>query len=656
MADVFVSYASADRQFAERLAKAIADSGRTVWWDRHIKGGAEFSRDIEQQLDEARHVLVLWSKEAVNSRWVRDEAGVAADSGRLVASTIDGTPPPLGFRQFQTIDLSNWTARNASLPADLVDALDLEPVPTPPAATPLPSRRRLWIGIAAALALLIAALAWLRPGPLGDWLGGDRASHSVALAIMPFTAPPGADTAWLGTGLSGALNNNLATLSGLRLTSSTSTQAVAAQSLTSPEIGERLKVSHLVEGEVQKSGENLSIIVRLVEAGSSSQLWTRNYSGTLAQLPALQGQMSADLAAALQARLDVAQGDLGATHRKVDPRAYEAYLRGIELLSLRHAAGKRREALQQFRLASSIAPDFADAYAGRAYLLALSYPDQIGAGWPAIQAEQREATRRALQLDPSNLLAEAARLAALHNFDGQIEPVQAGAERLLAQAPDFAPANYVYASSLAFAGRYREAIAHYDRVVASDPFNQVVRTARMESLIDAGDYAAVRKEALDCAGNCERLLDTWYEAVLVLATPRDYAADYPGLEKVSTHVPPDITLLSRQLADTIIMGKPFTGKLTPDGPGYFLAALEAKVGSLDRALEFADEAAASDHPDGIRSLVNGRRLNFSPAQRADPRYHALFRHPKLVALERYRRKSGLLEGLPVFPVKPYEGR
>jgi hypothetical protein len=68
LADVFLSYARGDRGVAERLAHAIGETGLTVWWDRHIKGGAEFSRDIEQQLDEAARVLVLWSKEAVNSR------------------------------------------------------------------------------------------------------------------------------------------------------------------------------------------------------------------------------------------------------------------------------------------------------------------------------------------------------------------------------------------------------------------------------------------------------------------------------------------------------------------------------------------------------------------------------------------------------------
>ncbi len=123
MADVFLSYGRGDWVTVKRLANAIDKTGLKVWWDRHIKGSTDFSRDSESQLNAASKVLVLWSAEAVNSHWVRDEATVAADSGRLVSATLDGTQPPLGFRQFQTIDLKNWVTKGAAIPSDLAEAL-----------------------------------------------------------------------------------------------------------------------------------------------------------------------------------------------------------------------------------------------------------------------------------------------------------------------------------------------------------------------------------------------------------------------------------------------------------------------------------------------------------------------------------------------------
>lgn len=648
---MFISYASADRAVAERIARGLQAAGLSVWWDRHIKGGAEFSRDIEEQLDSARRVLVLWSREAVNSRWVRDEASVAADSRRLVAATIDGTPAPLGFRQFQTLDLS----RTKGLPDELLEALEALPQAESPARSrPALVSRRL-LALAVAILVGIGLLAWLRPGPVGDWLGATDDQRSVALAIMPFNSPPGPDAAWLGAGLSGSLNNSLASLGGLRLVSGTSTTALAGQRLTAPEIGDKLRVSHLVEGDVQKSPAGLAVIVRLVQASDSSQLWTSSYSGTAEQLPALQASMAADLAAALQARLGVAQGNLS-SNRDVDPRAYQAYLRGVELLSLRNDEAKRREALQQFRLAAASAPDFADAHAGLAYILALSVPRQIGIGWPKLQAEQRRAAARALRIDPDNLLAETARLAALHNFEGQVEPVLRGAEELLRRAPHFGPANYIYGSSLVFAGRLSEALVRFERVIESDPFNQTVRLSRMATLMDLLDYDAVRAEALACKSKCRAFNGLWFEAMLTLATPEQYVEDFPLLIKNSPNIQPDDQRLSRQIADAIILGKPFAGRLPEDEADFVLVALQARLGSTDRAFEQAREAIELFQPDQALGLVNGSRLNFTPEQRADPRYHALFRHPKLVKLERYRRAQGMTAGLPVFPVKPYTGR
>ncbi|WP_162888120.1 TIR domain-containing protein [Sphingomonas mesophila] len=651
MADVFISYASSDRAVAERIARLLGEAGLTTWWDRHIKGGSEFSRDIEEQLDSAAKVLVLWSKEAVKSRWVRDEASVAADSGRLVAATIDGTAAPLGFRQFQTVDLS----RSKALPPELLDALDAAPAERRPPA-PATSRRPLWLALAAAALLSVAALAWFRPGPIAGWLGGtSEQRRSSAVAIMPFSTPPSSDVAWLGAGLSGALNNSLASLGGLRLVSSTSTQAVAGQRLTAPEIAERLHVSHLVEGDVQKTATGVAIIVRLVEAKSSSQLWSRSYSGALTDLPALQANMAGDLAAALQARLGVAQGNLAA-NRDVDSRAFEAYLRGVELMSLRADEQKRREALQQFRLAASTAPDFADAHAGLAYLLALSVPQQIELPWPALKAEQRRSAARALKLDPDNLLAEAARLAALHNFDGQVEPVLEGSRKLLARAPDFTPAQYIYANALSFAGHDREALALFDRVVEADPFNKTARMTRMFAQIDVGNYEAVRADALTCDSDCGGMLNAWFEAMLHLATPEQYARDYPELKRRSPNFPAELETLSRKILDAVILGKPFDGNIPVDQADFFLVAAHARLGSTDTAFRLADLAIERFHPDQVLAMIGTRRLGFSAEQRADPRYHALFRNPKLVHMERYRRARGKLEGLPVFPVKPYAGR
>src|SRR5678816_421812 len=118
MARVFLSYAREDVETARKLAGVLADAGQTVWWDRHVHGGANFSEEIDRELKNAQVVMVLWSPSSIASAWVQDEAAEGRDSGRLVPATLDSVKPPLGFRQLQCIDLSPWHKDGRSEPID----------------------------------------------------------------------------------------------------------------------------------------------------------------------------------------------------------------------------------------------------------------------------------------------------------------------------------------------------------------------------------------------------------------------------------------------------------------------------------------------------------------------------------------------------------
>ncbi|NMQ28203.1 toll/interleukin-1 receptor domain-containing protein [Candidatus Accumulibacter phosphatis] len=109
MADVFISYSSKDRESAQTLATALRAVGRSVWWDREILTGQAFDHAIEKELDAARSVVVLWSRESIGSEWVKNEAASASERGILLPANIDGTRLPLEFRRRHTADLSGWT-------------------------------------------------------------------------------------------------------------------------------------------------------------------------------------------------------------------------------------------------------------------------------------------------------------------------------------------------------------------------------------------------------------------------------------------------------------------------------------------------------------------------------------------------------------------
>lgn len=108
MADVFISYASEDRARAVKLAGALETRGWSVWLDRKIVVGKTFDQVIEHELESARSVVVLWSKDSISSEWVKNEAAVAAERGALVPALIDSVKPPLEFRRRQAADLVGW--------------------------------------------------------------------------------------------------------------------------------------------------------------------------------------------------------------------------------------------------------------------------------------------------------------------------------------------------------------------------------------------------------------------------------------------------------------------------------------------------------------------------------------------------------------------
>jgi hypothetical protein len=108
MNDIFISYASPDRNTAELLAKEFIQRGWSVWWDRQIPPGKSYDEIIENALNSTRCVIVLWSKDSVISRWVKTEAAEAAAKNFLVPVLIDKVQIPLEFKRIEAADLTDW--------------------------------------------------------------------------------------------------------------------------------------------------------------------------------------------------------------------------------------------------------------------------------------------------------------------------------------------------------------------------------------------------------------------------------------------------------------------------------------------------------------------------------------------------------------------
>jgi hypothetical protein len=208
MADVFISYSSADRESARVLAERLGERGLTVWWDRTIAPGRVFDDVIQEALQSAGCVVVLWSDDAVKSNWVRTEAAEGLAQAKLVPALIEPVVPPIEFKRIQAADLSGWTG-DADHPEyrKLVASIDerlqrpaaaaREPrAASPPRPVAAPTRSRLALPVLAAAVLVAGLLAWAGQRWLagrGDTTPASAAGPTLSTAASP--SPPESSTA-----------------------------------------------------------------------------------------------------------------------------------------------------------------------------------------------------------------------------------------------------------------------------------------------------------------------------------------------------------------------------------------------------------------------------------------------------------------------------
>jgi hypothetical protein len=108
MADIFISYASEDKQRVSPIVDEFKKLGWSVFWDRTIPPGKRWHDVIAKELDDSSCVLVVWTQHSISSDWVRDEADEAKQRNVLVPLFLESVKAPLGFRNIQAADLSDW--------------------------------------------------------------------------------------------------------------------------------------------------------------------------------------------------------------------------------------------------------------------------------------------------------------------------------------------------------------------------------------------------------------------------------------------------------------------------------------------------------------------------------------------------------------------
>lgn len=460
MASIFLSYAREDAHQAQALAKCFERAGHSVWWDRHIHGGAEFSDEIETALRDANVIVVLWSAASVKSAWVRDEAAEGRDSGRLVPVQLDECAPPLGFRQLQAIPVTGWSGRgnppNKQALLAAVAARSGKAVETP--AGPAPSqkmRRPLIAGLAAIAVLLALAGSW--------WLLASRSEAPTipVLAVLPFSdLSPQGDKAYLAEGVAEAILSGLAKEPGIKVIGRSSAKQLQDAGGAASEMRRAMGITHVLEGSARSVGDQLRMSVRLIDAADGQQIWAEEYSRRLDNIFAVQDEIGRSVALKLRGSF----GGVAASQPITKADIYALYLAARSKMRDRRLSSLH-EALRLAQRVVATDPRYAPGHALYAELVMHLSADGYGA-IPTGKAREiaRRHAREAIRIAPNSAEGYAA-LGLTAQDESSIEPLST-AIRL---DPSRAEVRQWLGHSFDKLGRGAEALEQFEAAVDMDP-------------------------------------------------------------------------------------------------------------------------------------------------------------------------------------------
>lgn len=506
MAHLFISYSRTDRPVIEKLSAVLEAAGHSVWWDRHIRGGAAFAKDIEAQLQKADAVIVAWSSNANESDWVKDEAVYARDKGKLLPLCLADCEAPIGFRQYQSIDFAKWKSDPTAEPVqNLLNAI----AETTGGAAPAPAAPKsifqkltsspVYLGGAAVALLALAAFivfALSGQGPENltdeqDIAAADNSSVNsadVSIAVLPFAdMSPEGNQEYFADGLSEELLNVLVRVDGLKVASRTSSFALKNEILSISDISERLNVNHVLEGSVRKMGNRVRITAQLIDSHDDKHLWSETYDRHLSDIFRIQDEIATAVVDALRDELGIGEDEeIVIKPATENLTAYDAYLKARELYLARGKANVA-ESMRLFEHAVEIDPEFARGWEGLAGVYA------IATSWGILDKDYSAmalvAAQKALDIDP-DLSAPYAVIGLTYRthyptpWAESIDNLQKAIER----DPKVTDPRLWLGMDFLAIGEMEKAIEIFDGCLELDPSSKLCRKYRSMAYLVLGDF------------------------------------------------------------------------------------------------------------------------------------------------------------------------
>jgi len=466
MADVFVSYARADRARVAPLVAAIVAKGWSVWWDPEITPGQEFDDQIDAEIDAAKAVMVVWTPTSVASRWVRGEAREAADRGILVPVRFDKARLPMDVRAIHTTDVDDWAEDPASPPArEFLHALGAM--------------------IARAPTKTVSTAA-------GAPSAADKPAPMFTICVLPFTNMSGdSEQEYFSDGITEDVITDLSKVSALAIISRNSAFRYKGTHVDIPKVASELKVSHVLEGSVRKAGGRVRISAQLVDAETNNHIWAERYDRDSSDIFALQDEISEAIVKALRLRLLPKEKKAIERRGTDNAEAHNLYLMARQT----HVTGQESDARSAeaiVRLCTrtvEIDPNYAQAWA----LMAIGYL-KLRDARQGYADEGMVAAERALALDPDLAEAHAVK-AQLLLADGNAEAAAKEVEIAFKLNPESYEVNRSAGRLNYQLHRYQDAVRFFEKSASLMEADLNSPSMLISAYTALGDEAGMRRAA-----------------------------------------------------------------------------------------------------------------------------------------------------------------
>ena len=288
-----------------------------------------------------------------------------------------------------------------------------------------------------------------------------------SIVVLPFdNMSKDPEQEYFSDGLTEVLTSDLSKISSLFVIARNSAFTYKGKAINVQGIGKELGVRYVLEGSVQRAGEQVRIVTQLIDTTTGGHLWSERYDRPLKDIFALQDEIVQKITTTLKLQLTLMEKGFSVRKRTDNLEAYDYYLRGVASI-LQGTKEANAQARQMWERALELDPKYATAYAvlGMTYLI--EWAGQLSQDPQALE-RAFELAQRAVALDDSLPLAHVV-LGDIYLWKKQHEQAIAELERAIALAPNFAYGYSDLGMILNWAGRPQETMGLIEKAIRLDP-------------------------------------------------------------------------------------------------------------------------------------------------------------------------------------------